>query len=112
MMTECFFSFCELMVQLGAIKQGDSELTFALKAKNNKDPLESDESGTPKKVRRTHAFNYLIMDDPAIFGSQGTERYSNSEDDDSAGNISPATPPIYNHRNARRRKGIPHRAPF
>ncbi|KAF4370503.1 hypothetical protein CsatB_007866 [Cannabis sativa] len=27
-------------------------------------------------------------------------------------NISPSTPPIFNHRNASRRKGIPHRAPF
>lgn len=106
------FRFCSLGCKLGAMKQGRSELTFALRDRNNKDILESDESSTPRKIRRTHVFNRLIMDDPIIFYNHGKERCSASEEDDGNGSISPATPPIYNHRNARRRKGIPHRAPF
>ncbi|KAI9073692.1 hypothetical protein K1719_044356 [Acacia pycnantha] len=107
------FRFCSLGCKLGAMKQGRSELTFALRDKNNKDILESDESSTPRKIRRTHAFNRLIVDDPTIFYSHGKERSSASEEDEgNNGSISPATPPIDNHHNARRRKGIPHRAPF
>ncbi|XP_028784631.1 uncharacterized protein LOC114744583 [Neltuma alba] len=105
------FRFCSLGCKLGAMKQGRSELTFALRDKN-RDILESDESSTPKKIRRNHVFSRLITDDPTIFYNHGKDRYSASEEDEGNGSISPATPPIYNHRNARRRKGIPHRAPF
>lgn len=104
------FRFCSLGCKLGGMKRGDADLTFTVRMKHNRDPFlggsESDESSTPKKIRKTHAFNRL-MDGLSLYSSDG-----HSSGDDAATNISPSTPPIYNHRNARRRKGIPHRAPF
>lgn len=103
------------------MKRGDPELTFTLKMKQNRDAYfgggsESDESSTPKKIRKTQIFNRL-MDGLSIstYGhknERGDHQRSSSSGDEAVTNISPATPPIYNHRNARRRKGIPHRAPF
>ncbi|KAJ6306122.1 hypothetical protein OIU77_020381 [Salix suchowensis] len=107
------FRFCSLGCKLGGMKRGDPDLTFAVKLKHNRDPFfggsESDESSTPKKIRRTHAFNRL-MEGLSIYSSNNDG--AESSGDDAATNLSPATPPIFNHRNARRRKGIPHRAPF
>uniref|UniRef100_A0A3N7EG52 B box-type domain-containing protein n=1 Tax=Populus trichocarpa TaxID=3694 RepID=A0A3N7EG52_POPTR len=100
------FRFCSLGCKLGGMKRGDPDLTFALKLKQNRDPFfggsESDESSTPKKIRRTHAFNRL-MDGLSIYSSNNDG--AESSGDDAATNISPATPPLFNHRNARRRKG-------
>ncbi|KAJ6336505.1 hypothetical protein OIU78_012991 [Salix suchowensis] len=107
------FRFCSLGCKLGGMKRGDPDLTFALKLKQNRDPFfggsESDDSSTPKKIRRTYAFNRL-MDGLSIYSSNNDG--AESSGDDAATNISPATLPNFNHRNARRRKGIPHRAPF
>ncbi|KAM7513947.1 hypothetical protein LguiA_003530 [Lonicera macranthoides] len=119
------FRFCSLGCKLGGIRRGDPELTFSLRVKQNKGDhgFESDESSTPKKkIQRTQLFNRFMMGAP-IFPSQygdsnyggvgGGERSSCSTSGDEAlNNISPATPPIFNHRNSSRRKGIPHRAPF
>lgn len=94
------------------MKRGDPDLTFTLRMKHNKDGFhgsESDESSTPKKIRRPPIFSRL-MEGLTIYTDSG-ER-SSSSGDEAATKLSPATPPIYNHRNARRRKGIPHRAPF
>jgi hypothetical protein len=119
-MTKVPFPLCHC--QLGAVKRGDPDLTFTLRMKHSRDAFhggsESDESSTPKKIRRTHIFNRMMMDSPAI-SSDGHNNYggerSASSGDEATTNISrfsPATPPIFNHHNARRRKGIPHRAPF
>lgn len=108
--------------QLGAMKRGEPDLTFTLRMKHTRDGFhggsESDESSTPRKIRRTNIFNRMMMDSPAI-SSDGHNNYggerSPSSGDEATTNISrfsPATPPIFNHHNARRRKGIPHRAPF
>ncbi|KAM3711128.1 hypothetical protein ACB098_01G085600 [Castanea mollissima] len=113
------FRFCSLGCKLGAMKRGVPDLTFTLRMKHNRDSFhggsESDESSTPKKSQRTHMFNRLMVDSPAI-SSDGHYNYggerSYSSGDEAITNISPGTPPIFNHRNARRRKGIPHRAPF
>lgn len=113
------FRFCSLGCKLGAMKRGDPDLTFTLRTKHNRDAFhggsESDESMTPKKNRRTYIFNRMMLDS-AAFSSDGHNIYggerSASSGDEGITNISPATPPIFNHRNARRRKGIPHRAPF
>ncbi|THU59883.1 hypothetical protein C4D60_Mb07t06710 [Musa balbisiana] len=60
---------------------------------------ESDESSTPRKVRKTLAFGRSIeVPAASAAGSEG-------------GSISPGTPPILSYRTSRR-KGIPHRAPF
>lgn len=119
------FRFCSLGCKLGAMKRGDRELTFTVRIKN-RDPFhgsESDESSTPKKkMRRNHVFNQL-MDDSMMydydqFGRKAAGSWvekcwgSANSGDEGASNISPSTPPIYNHRNSSRRKGIPHRAPF
>lgn len=92
------------------MKRGDPELTFLLKTgKHNRGGSEeSDESWTPKKMLRTNVFNRLMIDDM----NDGGDQRSWSSGDETASNISPSTPPIFNHRNANRRKGIPHRAPF
>lgn len=101
--------------------RGDRELTFAvMRTKHSRDGFyggsESDESTTPKKITKTmHMFNRL-MNGNALNYERGThvgERTtSSSGDEEGTANLSPSTPPLYNHRNARRRKGIPHRAPF
>ena len=101
------------------MKRGVPDLTFTLRMKHNRDSFhvgsESDESSTPKKIQRTLMFNRSMVDSPAI-SSDGHYNYggerSYSSGDEAITNISPGTPPIFNHRNARRRKGIPHRAPF
>eukprot|EP00258_Populus_trichocarpa_P004738 XP_002307009.3 uncharacterized protein LOC7485674 isoform X1 [Populus trichocarpa] len=97
------FRFCSLGCKLGGMKRGDPDLTFAVKLKHNRDPFfggsESDESSTPKKIRRTHAFNRL-MEGLSIYSSNNDGAESSGDD------AAPATPPIFNHRNARRRKGL------
>ncbi|PON34259.1 PLATZ transcription factor family protein [Parasponia andersonii] len=126
------FRFCSLGCKLGGMKRGDPELTFVLKTgKHNRDMSgvgvrvgfnggsESDESWTPKKLLRTNnVFNRLMInmqDDMNMDGHGSGEQQTVrcwSSGDEAASNISPSTPPIFNHRNANRRKGIPHRAPF
>ncbi|XP_077210723.1 protein RGF1 INDUCIBLE TRANSCRIPTION FACTOR 1-like isoform X1 [Tasmannia lanceolata] len=106
------FRFCSLGCKLGGMMR-DPDLTFTLKPKHNRDLFngsESEDSSTPKKLRKTSALNVAI----GSISSNG-EKYLSSGDE-AAGNfstsISPATPPIINYRTARRRKGIPRRAPF
>jgi len=116
------FKFCSLGCKLGGMKRGDPELTFTLRLKHNRDALhggfESDKSSTPTKIRRMHVFNHLVggsnisSDDGCNGGGGDKSSYSTSGDKEAMNYISPATPPIFNHRNSRRRKGIPHRAPF
>ncbi|EOY15858.1 PLATZ transcription factor family protein isoform 1 [Theobroma cacao] len=104
------FRFCSLGCKLGAMKRGDPDLTFTLKAKHTRDSFyggsESDESSTPKKIRKTPLFNRMMDGLPLSSDSHkndGRERYSSSGDE-ANNTISPATPPIFNHHNARRRK--------
>ncbi|THG15936.1 hypothetical protein TEA_008971 [Camellia sinensis var. sinensis] len=111
------------VMTLGGMKRGDPELTFTLRLKHNQNReafrgFESDESSTPTKIRKMHAFNRLI-ECPTISSNDGHndggggDKSSYSISGDEAMNyIYPATPPIFNHRNSRRRKGVPHRAPF
>ncbi|CAI0411993.1 unnamed protein product [Linum tenue] len=117
------FRFCSLGCKLGGMKRGDRTLTFSIREKynNSRDHHflgefdsddDDDESSTPKKIRRTNFFNRL-MDRLSIHSiNSGAGDGRDSSGDEAATNISPSTPPIYNHRNARRRKGVPHRAPF
>ncbi|KAK9164819.1 hypothetical protein Scep_000010 [Stephania cephalantha] len=100
---------------VGGIRRGDPELTFALRAKHNRD---SEECLTPTKIRRrppnydNSMFNRL-MDDrmwmTSSYISSGDEAVGRTNN---INNISPSTPPIIHNRNASRRKGIPRRAPF
>ncbi|XP_068653427.1 protein RGF1 INDUCIBLE TRANSCRIPTION FACTOR 1-like [Aristolochia californica] len=111
------FRFCSLGCKLGGMKR-DPELSFALRPKQSRDSFmgsESEDSSTPKKLLKTSQFNSSIEAGMSSEGNrEAADKYSGSSDE--GGNftswISPATPPIGNHRNARRRKGIPHRAPF
>ncbi|GER31999.1 PLATZ transcription factor family protein [Striga asiatica] len=101
------FRFCSLGCKLSAIEKGDLELTFLVKAKHSRDTLDEPDSfelSTPKKIQRGNAFNRFLDSDST----------SGSSDDFSGhnGNLSPATPPPFNHTNSSRRKGKPHRAPF
>ncbi|KAM3341487.1 protein RGF1 INDUCIBLE TRANSCRIPTION FACTOR 1 [Capsicum galapagoense] len=112
------FRFCSLGCKLNGIRRGDEELTFAVKAKTNQGFEYSDESSTtPKKKQR--------RDDRVMFGfrhlniEEGTTNSDGEEEEEEEEanlhviySMSPDTPPIYNHRNSSRRKGIPHRAPF
>ncbi|CAN7021695.1 hypothetical protein IGI04_022774 [Brassica rapa subsp. trilocularis] len=114
------FRFCSLGCKLGGMKRGDQSLTFSLRGKHGREyqgGSESDEATTPTKLRKTNAFNRLMsglsistvrLDD---YGPGGDHR-SLSSGDEGGFSFSPGTPPIYNHRNSSRRKGIPHRAPF
>lgn len=98
------------------MKRGDRELRFTQKMKHGRDAYEPDEPMTPKKMRRAPMFNQLI-DTPMfqynLYGRNGNSDMScSSNSGDEATNMSPGTPPIFNHRNSSRRKGIPRRAPF
>ncbi|XP_010270612.1 PREDICTED: uncharacterized protein LOC104606895 [Nelumbo nucifera] len=108
------FRFCSLGCKLGGIKRGDPDLTFTLRSKHSRDALHgwesSDDSSTPKKIRKTSVFNRFIELAVSSDGEKdGIEKFNSSGYD--AVNISPGTPPIVNYRTSRR-KGIPHRAPF
>lgn len=121
------FRFCSLGCKLGGIKRGDLELSFTLKLRHNREGFlhgsESEEySSSPTKIRKTHQFLRVHTTPPPMsmisssndaYGYGAAAEYKSwSSGDDGINSISPGTPPIYNHRNARRRKGIPHRAPF
>ncbi|KAI3465505.1 hypothetical protein Pfo_022168 [Paulownia fortunei] len=110
------FRFCSLGCKLNGMKRGDIELTFALKVKHNRevfDESDSDESSTPRKIQRANVFN-RFSDGLTLSSYGGIEMLSGSSSsgDDAGNNISPATPPLFNHTNSSRRKGIPQRAPF
>ncbi|KAM0004231.1 putative transcription repressor PLATZ family [Helianthus debilis subsp. tardiflorus] len=114
------FRFCSLGCKLGGMKRGDRELSFTHKMKHGRDGYESYEplTPTPKKVKRSHLFNQLI--DTHIFqynlygrnGHSDMSSSSTSTGDETTAIMSPGTPPLFNHRNSSRRKGIPRRAPF
>ncbi|KAF5199293.1 Platz transcription factor family protein [Thalictrum thalictroides] len=106
------FRFCSLGCKMGGIKLGDRELTFTLHSKHIRDMLDySDDSSTPKKIPKTGPFNrFFPMDVPHAFDAH-TKNKRTTSSDEAVNNMSPATPPINNHRISRR-KGIPHRAPF
>ncbi|CAN6440695.1 unnamed protein product [Victoria cruziana] len=112
------YRFCSLGCKLAGIKR-DRTLTFTLKPKQNRDGVggsDSEDSLTPKKMKRAPAFNRFVDDRrwvPAVNGVRDGDKYSSSgyEAANFTGTISPATPPIVNYR-VGRRKGIPHRAPF
>ncbi|KAA8528851.1 hypothetical protein F0562_036206 [Nyssa sinensis] len=111
------FRFCSLGCKLGGMRRGDPELTFTLRLKHNRDGFqggsESEESSTPTKIRKAQMFNRLVDGPTFLFDDGGDNKsWCSTSGDEGVNNISPATPPIFNHRNSRRRKGIPHRAPF
>lgn len=100
--------------------RGDPELTFTLKVKDHRDGFyesEFDGPSTPKKIQKNHVFNRFT--DFSLFSNDCSRIYIGGYDGSTSGDeeqtypsIFPGTPPIFNHRNASRRKGIPHRAPF
>ncbi|XP_020081531.1 uncharacterized protein LOC109705199 [Ananas comosus] len=99
------FRFCSLGCKLGGMKR-DPELSFTLRPKPNRDSLhgsESDESSTPRKVRRTTGFMNRSIEIPMA--------PSDDEGGHLTSSISPGTPPIISYRTSRR-KGTPQRAPF
>ncbi|CAA0824392.1 PLATZ transcription factor family protein [Striga hermonthica] len=95
--------FCSLGCKLSGMERGDVELSFLVKGKHKRDECESFEVWTPKKFHRGNAL---------FVGRLTTSFSSSSSGDEVSGNLSPPTPPLFNHFNSRRRKGIPHRAPF
>ncbi|OWM81136.1 hypothetical protein CDL15_Pgr007167 [Punica granatum] len=114
------FRFCSLGCKLNAIRRGEQGLTFRLRspkhgrdAAQSRSGYESDESSAPRKMQKSQLFSRL-MSGLAIASSGGRKFDAGDWRSSSSGDssISPTTPPIYNHRNSRRRKGIPHRAPF
>ncbi|KAG7590362.1 hypothetical protein ISN44_As07g025350 [Arabidopsis suecica] len=111
------FRFCSLGCKLGGMKR-DPSLTFSLRGKHGREyegEWESDEATTPTKIRKTSAFNRLMSGlsiSTVKCDYLSGDQPSSSSGDESGFNFSPGTPPIYNHRNSSRRKGVPHRAPF
>lgn len=116
------FRFCSLGCKLNGMKRGDSDLTFSLRVKHGRESFrgsDSDEyegeSWTPRKIQRSHFSSYRSsLDGPTITFSSSRSSSSTNSGSYEGGhhNISPATPPLYNHSNSSRRKGVPHRAPF
>ena len=101
------------------MKMGDQELTFTLRApEHNGEALlasDTEDSSTLKKICKAHE-NLLSISLDHVHNNGGTDKSSSyyyaTSGDETINNISPATPPIYSHRNSNRRKGVPHRAPF
>ncbi|KAF2533347.1 hypothetical protein F2Q70_00031019 [Brassica cretica] len=115
------FRFCSLGCKLGGMKRGDQSLTFSVRGKHGREyqggGSESDEATTPTKMRKTNAFNRLMSGlsiSTVRFDGYGlgSDHRCLSSGEEGGLSFSPGTPPIYNHRNSSRRKGIPHRAPF
>lgn len=113
--------FFVLLFQLGGMKRGDQSLTFSVRGKHGREyqggGSESDEATTPTKMRKTNAFNRLMSGlsiSTVRFDGYGlgSDHRCLSSGEEGGLSFSPGTPPIYNHRNSSRRKGIPHRAPF
>ncbi|OVA01054.1 Protein of unknown function DUF597 [Macleaya cordata] len=105
------FRFCSLGCKLEGMKRGDPDLTFNLRIKYNRDSFhnsESEDSSTPKKLRMNRLIDTQISSDGSKDSGENYSRFN----DEMAFNLSPATPPINSYRTGRRRKGIPHRAPF
>lgn len=100
-------------MQLNGIRRGDEELTFTVKMKTDE---YWDESSTPKKKQRRERDERVMFGFRHLNIEEGHAYDSNIHSEEAAAtmiySMSPDTPPIYNHRNSNRRKGIPHRAPF
>ncbi|KAL6549207.1 hypothetical protein OROHE_009052 [Orobanche hederae] len=122
------FRFCSLGCkfknqQMNAMKRGEIEATFSLKAtttttnKHKRDVLFDDEYDSdvelPTPPRKAKAVSSRFSDfETMSSGSRSRSSSSWGEFDASGQNLSPSTPPLFNHSNSSRRKGIPHRAPF
>ncbi|KAJ6818702.1 uncharacterized protein M6B38_132195 [Iris pallida] len=103
------FRFCSLGCKLGGMERGDRHLSFALRPKTGRESLmgsDSDESCTPRKLRKTAAFNRMMIDLPV----KGCKWSDDDGGNNASSSISPATPPMFSYRTWRR-KGIPHRSP-
>lgn len=119
------FRFCSLGCKLQGIKR-HRDMTFILPSKHQRD--ESEDSSSQKRVRiLNRSFEYFSEENGGESTSIDGVTSFKAEDDANNletvrfryspnGNpqvINPPTPPIVSiHRNARRRKGIPHRAPL
>ncbi|KAL1194029.1 Protein RGF1 INDUCIBLE TRANSCRIPTION FACTOR 1 [Cardamine amara subsp. amara] len=104
------YQFCSLACKLGGIKNGDDpNLSFSVRGKSDKEDMFCLGDSEPSaKIRKTGIFRRLI--------SIGVEAVEEQRTGSSTETVSPATPSIQSHQNyskqRRRRKGIPHRAPF
>ncbi|KAL5980066.1 hypothetical protein ACLOJK_036533 [Asimina triloba] len=116
------FRFCSLgckarlcFSQLDGIRR-DPRLSFALRPRHGRESFyESDweESTSPNKGRKRTNPGRPMESTITSDGNRDSGSSSSGEEaGEFNGNISPGTPPIINYRNSRRRKGIPHRAPF
>lgn len=116
------FRFCSMGCKLNAIRKGDPTLTFARKTSQGGDELvdgsPTDDSSTPNKLQTKPFFNRLhpISLPPVDHHNtkvDGEERSrSSSSGDTTSPNFAPSTRLVYDHRNSRKRKGVPRRAPF
>ncbi|KAL3618423.1 hypothetical protein CASFOL_038744 [Castilleja foliolosa] len=106
------FRFCSLGCKLNVMERGDdTESTFSLKGKHGREMFD-DEFESPRKIHKgMSVFTRFNVDGPT-FSSYNTSSSSFSSGDETGKNLSPSTPPLFNHSNSSRRKGIPHRAPF
>lgn len=115
--------------QLNAIatKPYEEELTLTVAAgtKHSREATsggsESDESSSPNnKIQKGQQhqqgfhgwLNGLTLSSDSTSTTSGGDETIGNNGNTTNYKMSPATPPILNHRNSRRRKGIPHRAPF
>lgn len=125
------FRFCSLGCKLNAIamKPYEPELTLlvATGTKHSREATTTypgsesdDQSSSPNnKIRKGQQQRFhgwldgLALSSDSTSTTGGDEAANNSSSSTSTNyKMSPATPPIVNHRNSRRRKGVPHRSPF
>ncbi|KAI4339984.1 hypothetical protein MLD38_024866 [Melastoma candidum] len=113
---EFSFRFCSIGCKLNAMRRGDANISFSPRPKagemeNLSAGAESDESSTPGKVRKTEHSGCPTNVVPSPDQKRdGHDRSSSSVDETNAENAADASP--FDHRNSRKRKGTPRRAPF
>ncbi|GAA0156854.1 hypothetical protein Leryth_006975 [Lithospermum erythrorhizon] len=106
------FRFCSLGCKLNRMRSGDHELTFTPKVKHGLNGSDSDESSMPRKIRKKFENMQPYFSDSIDVVTVRSPKSCYTTSGDEGNTMSPGTPPIYNHMNSSKRKGIPHRAPF
>ncbi|KAF7149602.1 hypothetical protein RHSIM_Rhsim02G0185800 [Rhododendron simsii] len=101
------FKFCCLSCKRDAIYRGFPEETFTVEPKLNtcelNDNFQVNQLLAPERQQKIRKLDILVSKSTVMATSIAKEIPVN---------VSPTTPPMFNHMNSRKRKGIPRRAPL
>ncbi|KAI8530775.1 hypothetical protein RHMOL_Rhmol11G0085300 [Rhododendron molle] len=101
------FRFCSLSCKRDAIYRDFPDETFVLQPKPStcelNESFQVNQLLTPERQRKMRKLDILVSKSPIVAASVAKEVLDN---------VSHTTPPMFNHMNSRKRKGIPQRAPL